>query len=121
MSDVWGSDEEFHDHKNLHERHYNSGYLEGVTKGKNNGLQRGFDDGYTVGSGLALKVGRIFGILQGLNNTKLIEQAKIELNVNNLFSKEYFDIEKAQQLYENEHPLVEKWESIVEELFTPST
>lgn len=46
-------------------QHMTDGYREGLTVGKAKVMQQGFDDGYPIGTAIALRVGRVLGVLEG--------------------------------------------------------
>ncbi len=67
----FGSDGNGHINKNptlasLRHKHYNEGYVDGITYVKETSMQKGFDDGFPHGASLALKFGEIIGKLQGI-------------------------------------------------------
>lgn len=126
----------------LKEKHETEGYRDGVTKGKSESVQAGFDEGYALGAVLGLRIGKILGLLDGISGglknpgmederlrvEKLCGEAKQELSTQSVFSKEYwgedgiwtFDVpagEGGEVLFPDvamAHPLVAKWEGVVE-------
>jgi hypothetical protein len=50
----------------LRREHINAGYREGLSVGKARVIQSGFDAGYPLGVAIALKVGPILGVLEGV-------------------------------------------------------
>jgi hypothetical protein len=50
----------------LRREHINAGYREGLSTGKARTIQSGFDAGYPLGVAIALRVGPILGVLEGL-------------------------------------------------------
>ena len=129
----------------LREKHETEGYRDGVTKGKGESVQAGFDEGYGLGAVLGLKIGKILGLLEGIlaglkgegsegermRGEGLVEGAKKELCTQSVFGREYWGedgIWKFQVGKEGEgdgevlfpdvaaaHPLVRKWETVIEE------
>lgn len=128
----------------LREKHETEGYRDGVTKGKGESVQAGFDEGYGLGAVLGLKIGKILGILEGVLTglrgeemgservrvEKLVGEAKEELSTKSVFAREYwgedgvwrFEVEGEKEetgevLFPDvaaAHPLVRKWEGLVE-------
>ncbi|KAL9027871.1 MAG: hypothetical protein Q9196_003672 [Gyalolechia fulgens] len=136
----------------LRSTHVTNGYREGIASSKDQALQPGFDEAYPLGAILGLRVGYILGILEGLcasygrwkpesrwirrdgekgvesENSEgeraldLMIQAKTELKMENLFSKEYWGSD-GMCAYEvsgeqgdvtfwevaDQHPVVQKW------------
>ena len=129
----------------LREKHQTEGYRDGVTKGKGESVQAGFDEGYGLGAVLGLKIGKILGLLEGISaglkgerlegeRTRvdgLVESAKKELCTQSIFGREYwgedgiwkFEVGKegegdGEVLFPDvaaAHPLVRKWEGVIEE------
>lgn len=119
MSDIWHDDDDGGEHhvnetSKLEQSHYNAGYLEGITVSKEQFLQKGFDEEYPVGAKIGLKVGNIVGKLQGLGLIDLEVKALRELSLQTLFSEEYFDPVSVEPKYTGEHPLVAKWQALVD-------
>ena len=69
-----------------------TGYREGLSVGKARVMQSAFDQGYPIGVELALRAGRIIGVLEGVvaaNGEErtlkgLLDRARRELDVRNL-------------------------------------
>ncbi|KAG9231251.1 hypothetical protein BJ875DRAFT_383383 [Amylocarpus encephaloides] len=61
----------------LKEKHETEGYRDGVTKGKGETVQAGFDEGYGLGAVLGLRIGKMLGLLEGLDGA-VSHGAKIE-------------------------------------------
>lgn len=131
---------EISDIPRLREKHETEGYRDGVTIGKATHIQSGFDEGYTLGAVLGLRIGKILGLLEGIagavgdeDTRKRWEDAKGELSAEKVFGKEFWDEEGiwkwsvpgeregegegGEVVFEDvvgAHPLVGKWEGIVE-------
>lgn len=141
--DVFGDDEPSST-EGVRRQHTTEGYREGVTRGKAEQLQEGFDEGYTIGARFGLKVGWVRGALRGLGFAgktlggdlkgkfaALKVKAEEELDMNKIFSSEYFDAsgiwkykvgvedeEKEDYSFDevvDSHPLIAKWVGIVKE------
>jgi hypothetical protein len=128
----------------LKEKHETEGYRDGVTKGKAESVQAGFDEGYGLGAMLGLRIGKILGLLEGICGALRSEEewkeesgkieglwaeAKKELSTGSVFGREWwgedgiwkFEVEGEGDGKEvtfldvaGAHPLVRKWEGIVE-------
>lgn len=134
----------------IQRQHNTEGYREGVSSGKTEFMQEGFDEGYTIGARFALRVGWVRGTCSALakvgkvmdeekGSTELEERfkdlkkkAEEELDVNKVFSTDYFD-EKGIWKYPvkgvddedteeftfdeviESHPLISKWTALVVE------
>ncbi|KAF1982831.1 hypothetical protein K402DRAFT_313371, partial [Aulographum hederae CBS 113979] len=128
----------------LRQVHTTAGYRDGVTMAKTQFIQEGFDEGFQLGAEVGQRVGWLLGLLEGmatgLNAATLKErfeevialwaQARQELEMENVFGKEYFG-EGGGWMYELEgveeehvtfrdvaerHPAVARWKGVVEEL-----
>ncbi|KAI4179266.1 MAG: hypothetical protein L6R41_007940 [Letrouitia leprolyta] len=136
----------------LRSTHVTNGYREGISFAKDQALQPGFDEAYPLGAIFGLRVGYILGTLKGLYGAyrsrksasieldrvrkegvdsendegekilELLVQARQEMKIENLFSKEYWSQDGmwAYGVQENEeevtfwevadqHPVVRKW------------
>ncbi|KAL6713478.1 Essential protein Yae1, N terminal [Lecanora helva] len=124
----------------LRSTHVTAGYREGISTSKTRSLQPGFDEGYPLGATFGLRVGFIFGALEGLYSAqcgqrehreklqKLFKQAQEQLELVNIFSKNYWD-ERGVWKYDvegkgeevtfqevvNQHPIIRIWDGKVEE------
>jgi hypothetical protein len=128
----------------LKEKHETEGYRDGVTKGKAESVQAGFDEGYGLGAVLGLRIGKILGLLEGIcgalrsgeewrGESARVEglwaEAKKELSTGSVFGREWwgedgiwkFEVEGEGEGKEvtfpdvaGAHPLVRKWEGVVE-------
>ena len=102
----------------LRSTHVTSGYREGIAASKEQHIQEGFDEGYPLGAELGLKAGWCLGALKGLIHAippphssagsaelvensnrghpskgeieKILEDAKEDLGMQNLISKDHF-------------------------------
>lgn len=114
-SDVWASDSSHrpspnvrHSHAqasaplsdlpSLRRQHVTSGYREGLSIGKAAVIQSGFDSGYPIGVEIALRAGKVIGVLEGMvatlakvesgegkNQVKaMLEKVKREMDVKEL-------------------------------------
>lgn len=102
--DIWASDDDIDTYADLQRAHVTQGYIDGITQAKEAGLQKGFDEGFPHGATLGCRVGRILALLHGRPE---FDQAKKELNVASVLSKDHFD----DSLNQEHHSLVEKWEA----------
>lgn len=136
----------------LQQEHTTAGYRDGITVAKASSVQAGFDEGFGLGATIGLKVGRLLGVLEGIVGalrvdgppatsvvevaSKLLSDARTELNVGSVFSEAYwhadgtwkYDVEPEGTDGEGErdeavvlfshvaeaHPLVKKWTATVE-------
>ncbi|PVH21787.1 hypothetical protein CXQ85_000778 [Candidozyma haemuli] len=104
--DIWASDDEIDTYADLQRAHVTQGYIDGITQAQEAGLQKGFDEGFPHGAALGCRVGRVLALLHGKPE---FDQAKKELNVGSVLSKDHFDA----SLNQDSHALVEKWEAFV--------
>ncbi|KAH3675833.1 hypothetical protein WICMUC_002479 [Wickerhamomyces mucosus] len=143
--DIWeSSDEEFvsrvpdeefygkkpeskenNDISSLRRIHAKQGYLAGLSSKKEETLQEGFDAGYPEGGELGIAIGEIVGSLHYFvslpldddkleEGRKLLERVKKELHIKKVLNDLYFD--EDLRLKEGKHPLITKWEKLVNEL-----
>lgn len=105
--DIWGSDDDIDTYADLQRAHVTQGYIDGITQAQEEGLQKGFDEGFPHGAALGSRVGRVLALLYGKPE---FDQAKKELNVASVLSKDHFD----DSLNQTSHSLVEKWEAFVQ-------
>jgi hypothetical protein len=135
---------EYSDIPRLKEKHETEGYRDGVTKGKAESVQAGFDEGYGLGAVLGLRIGKILGLLEGICGALrsgeewkeesarvegLLDEAKKELSTGSVFEREWwgedgiwkFEVEGEGEGKEvtfpdvaGAHPLVRKWEGVIE-------
>ncbi|POS85817.1 hypothetical protein EPUL_003407 [Erysiphe pulchra] len=126
----------------LKTKHETEGYREGISQGKLKIVQRAFDEGFGLGAVLGSRVGLVLGLLEGLARSrdmgvsemerlqKLLGMAEKELSIRSVFGTEWWD-EQGIWKYEitgldaeseatfhhvaKAHPLLKKWESVVEE------
>ena len=49
----------------IRRQHMTSGYREGLSVGKAQVIQSGFDAGYPIGVEIALRAGKVLGVLEG--------------------------------------------------------
>lgn len=56
----------YSDLPSLRRTHINTGYRDGLTTGKTRVIQQGFDAGFPIGVEIALRVGRVLGVLEGV-------------------------------------------------------
>lgn len=104
-ADVWASDDEIDAYADLHRAHVTQGYIDGIAQAQEASLQNGFDEGFPNGASLGCRVGRVLALLHGFPE---FEEAKNELNVTSVLSKDHFD----ESLTQKSHALVEKWEAL---------
>lgn len=104
---IWASDDEIDTYADLHRAHVTQGYIDGITQAQEAGLQKGFDEGFPYGAALGCRVGRILAKLYG---TPEFDEAKKELNVSSVLSKDHFD----ESLNQQGHFLVERWEAFIQ-------
>lgn len=126
----------------LQQEHATAGYRDGITAAKAASAQAGFDEGFGLGAVIGARAGRVLGVLEGLSGAVpgdeglkgLVEDARRELGVVEVFGREYWDGEGVWR-YEvlspggegkgeeeivfsdvaGAHPLVRKWEAILAE------
>lgn len=124
----------------LRQEHTTAGYREGITVAKGTSIQAGFDEGFGLGATIGLRVGYLLGVLEGIaaalsrdaslatahaEAVRLLADARGELGVQAVFSREYWDSDGTwkYEVGEDEvvfshvaeaHPLVRKWTSAVE-------
>ncbi|KAI0886108.1 uncharacterized protein GGS22DRAFT_159945 [Annulohypoxylon maeteangense] len=128
------------DSRRLRTQHTVEGYRDGITSGKVECIQAGFDEGFNVGAFLGLKVGRILGFMEGVSTAlketghqtthidHLVSDAAKDLSTHSVFSEDYWasdggwkylvngSTSTGEVLLEdvaNEHPIIMKWEKIV--------
>jgi hypothetical protein len=96
MNEVWdeeASEGEIFDRNwtRLQDIHGVIGYREGLVQGQAQFLQQGFDDGYKLGAGIGLELGKKQGILAAMESAeaKLLLKEIENLQWDDLF-KEYF-------------------------------
>ncbi|KAL2112226.1 hypothetical protein VUR80DRAFT_8286 [Thermomyces stellatus] len=115
----------------LEREHVTAGYRDGVNAAKGASVQDGFDEGFSLGGEVGKRVGEILGLLEGIHEAvgrdgDLVKRAREELAVDKVFGKEFwyedgtwrFEVEKEDIIFADvaeAHPLVRKWEGIVEE------
>lgn len=139
LDDVFGSgpsaviDSAVHpsDMHRLQTEHTNAGYLEGVTIAKEGSVQAGFDEGFSLGASVGLVAGQLLGVVEGVaeaaKNEDLVREAREELSVGKIFAEKYwaedgnwkYDVPSDDVVFAdvaNAHPLVRKWNGIVDEL-----
>lgn len=162
LDDVWGADSapaspSLHpapaspalhpsDIPRLRQEHATAGYRDGVAAAKAGSAQAGFDEGFGLGAVLGARAGRALGVLEGLGLAVpgderlrgLVEAARRELGVGEVFAREFWDGEGVWRFevlprrggggdgggdgeeivfadVAGAHPLVRKWEGILEE------
>lgn len=131
------------DMNRLQTEHSTAGYREGVNTAKEKSIQAGFDEGFSLGASIGLQAGQLLGTLEGIaealksrndvtaaESDSLLTQAKADLTTTNIFSPDYWEHDgnwKFQVKTTNDggeivfsdvadaHPLVEKWQKIVDE------
>ncbi|KAH0607700.1 uncharacterized protein H6S33_002734 [Morchella sextelata] len=87
------------DLSSLRRTHTTLGYRDGITASKSTYIQSGFDESYPLGGRFGLKIGWIKGVLEGLwmldkadeRVSKLRREANVELDLQKVFAKEWFD------------------------------
>lgn len=97
----------------LRRRHYNRGYLDGVTNGSETGLQNGFDYAYPIGAHLGCLVGQLvvetrFRLNIGQISRELAARIYRELAIESIFDQKYYDV-NLHLSNGNDHPIVAKW------------
>lgn len=105
-------------------RHFNQGYLEGLTEAKKVYTSLGFNENYGKCAFIGVKAGRLLGLLEGLqfyfekqgetrenleNLKRWIKKVEKQLEINKVFSEEY--LESNGLLKYDNHPVLEKIES----------
>lgn len=117
----------------LEREHVTAGYRDGVTAAKGNSVQDGFDEGFSLGAEIGKRVGEILGLLEGIHEAaaaaggdeELVKRAREELAADKVFGKEFwfedgtwrFEVAGEGIVFADvagAHPLVRKWEGIVE-------
>lgn len=105
-------------------QHMTDGYREGLSIGKAKVMQKGFDEGYPIGMAIALRAGKVLGVMEGIiaakdipdtsktSVRKLFNQAKKELAVAALL-KEMTDqtISQATEVPDSIEQILCKWEA----------
>lgn len=115
----------------LEREHVTAGYRDGVTAAKGSSVQEGFDEGFSLGAEVGKRVGEVLGLLEGIHEAvggdgELLKRAKEELAADKVFGKEFwfedgtwrFGVEKEDLIFADvaeAHPLVKKWEGVMEE------
>lgn len=128
----------------LEQEHATAGYRDGLTAAKAKSAQGGFDEGFGLGATLGLRVGRVLGLLEGLvmalgdsqdaaDANILLDEAQRDLNLREVYAAKYWaadgtwlyrvspgdggDKTDGQVVYQDvaaAHPLIRKWEAIME-------
>lgn len=114
--DIWGEDELTVDGpisiagiKRVHE---NQGYVDGITEIKESTLQKAFDDLFPEGASLGMEVGYILAKLYFRGDDQSLLEAKKEMNIREIFKREYYDDDL--KLKNGKHELVTKWKLYIE-------
>lgn len=107
----------------IRRQHITDGYREGLSVGKAKVMQKGFDDGYPLGTSIALRVGKVLGYLEGILAAKdiddvvkapvrkIYEQAKLDLAVTVLLKdKTDQDMVTSEGLMASIGRVLSKWE-----------
>ncbi|KAM0803390.1 hypothetical protein BDR22DRAFT_785043, partial [Usnea florida] len=118
----------------LRSTHSTAGYRDGISVSKELNLQPGFDEGYSLGAVFGLRVGYIFGVLEGLCSVhsrgskkrseilQLLKEATEHLAMGKIFERQWWgedgiwryevhgkDEEVTFREVVDAHPLVRKW------------
>ena len=118
----------------LRSTHSTAGYRAGISVSKELNLQPGFDEGYSLGAVFGLRVGYIFGALEGLCSVhslgskkrseilQLLKEATEHLAIGKIFERQWWgedgiwryevhgkDEEVTFREVVDAHPLVRKW------------
>ncbi|CAO3634445.1 unnamed protein product [Cunninghamella blakesleeana] len=132
-NDIWASSDDEQQYERtiaekewgrLQEDHGNEGYKIGIIEGKEVHMQRGFDQGYIEG----FDIGKKLGALRGKLSTYLTLYSQIEQNekitnelkqvydeldkvdVQHIFSKEYFAKNNTKEDYISPEDKIQQWE-----------
>ena len=148
-SDIWASDSSHppspntrHPHAqasaplsdlpSLRRQHITSGYREGLSIGKATVIQSGFDSGYPIGVEIALRAGKVIGLLEGMvaalakveagerreKVKAMLEKAKREMDVKELLrGVEDEVVAREGGLLEVVGGMLGRWEREAEEVF----
>lgn len=115
--DVWADEDIDIDNKTaeIQRTHKKQGYIEGITSKRESQLQIGFDDMFPKGAEFGIAVGYILGTLNAKHERELSRQCKEELNIQNLFSEKYFNMD-IELRNGKEHELIQKWQDKISRL-----
>lgn len=115
--DVWADEDINIENKtaDIQRTHKKQGYIDGITSKRESQLQKGFDELFPKGAEFGTAVGYILGTLNAKHEIQLSRQCKEELNIQNLFNEQYFDME-IELRNGKEHELIQKWKEKVSRL-----
>lgn len=114
----------------IRRQHMTDGYREGLSVGKAQVIQQGFDAGYPLGFKIALRAGKVLGMLEGVLAVKkgglegkeledvkeMYEKAKRELDVKELLkgvNDEVLNQAKDVKGLGNVEAILQRWEELV--------